>query len=360
VRFARVVAAGRELGMETTRRRVAASYLQDGGEMSSPLYCGFPNGHTSMTSRMSLIGACAMRLRTIAPQGGASFGFRAGILMIVALGIGLCLPSPWAVAQSGGGASGASSPAPGVVVGPSPYGFLGVQMGEVDGATVRRLGLGEEDRWGVVVRGVIPGSPAEQMGIKDGDLITHVNDRPVRGPADLLSEIGLRSPGEQVDLSFYHSSAQPGKREDRKVNLSLARREDGVDVQQAIDALRNGMPIGPLALEPVGADPLAIGGLSLGPSNEGERRGLRVFAVVPNSAAAISGFFAGDLLIALDDQPIASRKDILSFLAGLSPDQSVRATFLRDGRERRTVWTPGPVEATPTPEEPAPSPTPTE
>jgi S1-C subfamily serine protease len=55
---------------------------------------------------------------------------------------------------------------------------------------------------GALVTQVIPGGPADQAGLQQGDLITAVNTQPVAGPADIASVVDSRSVGDEVLLQI--------------------------------------------------------------------------------------------------------------------------------------------------------------
>ena len=74
------------------------------------------------------------------------------------------------------------------------YGFLGVQP-ELNAIT-RQLADP-----GVTVRLVVPGGPADLSGIQSGDLITHVNGKPVNDFESLVLHVGSQPAGEQVQLA---------------------------------------------------------------------------------------------------------------------------------------------------------------
>jgi regulator of sigma E protease len=58
----------------------------------------------------------------------------------------------------------------------------------------------------------------------------------------------------------------------------------------------------------------------------------RVDAVEPNSAASAAGFRPGDLVVAIDDQPIKTFTEMQRVVRG-HPDQPIRVTIERDGRD---------------------------
>jgi S1-C subfamily serine protease len=55
--------------------------------------------------------------------------------------------------------------------------------------------LGQET--GLLIAGVNPGSPAEESGLMVGDVIVKFNERPIRHPDDLLSELASTPPGQK-------------------------------------------------------------------------------------------------------------------------------------------------------------------
>jgi S1-C subfamily serine protease len=71
---------------------------------------------------------------------------------------------------------------------PQPY--IGVRPAE-----------GALDVKGVVIDEVIPGGPAAQAGLQDGDLVTRVDDKPVRKWEDLVDAIRKRKVGDTIRIT---------------------------------------------------------------------------------------------------------------------------------------------------------------
>jgi S1-C subfamily serine protease len=74
---------------------------------------------------------------------------------------------------------------------------------------------------GAIVRRVDEDSPAEAAGLRQGDVITAVDDTPVETPGDLADIIAAHEPGDQVTLTVFH----PGDEEDeaeRQIEVTLA------------------------------------------------------------------------------------------------------------------------------------------
>jgi S1-C subfamily serine protease len=56
--------------------------------------------------------------------------------------------------------------------------------------------------FGAFVGSVRPGSPAEQAGLQQGDVITEINLRPISNADDLAKALSGLSPGNRVTIAF--------------------------------------------------------------------------------------------------------------------------------------------------------------
>ena len=61
---------------------------------------------------------------------------------------------------------------------------------------------GEDDPQGALVTGVVPGFPAEDAGLKEGDVITKFEDREVDGFEDLALQVRKKNPGDKVTVTI--------------------------------------------------------------------------------------------------------------------------------------------------------------
>ncbi len=77
-------------------------------------------------------------------------------------------------------------------------GLLGVSMYSLTPDIAESLGL--KGTQGALVSQVTPGSAAAAAGIRAGDVITTINDQPVRSSAELRNAIGLLRIGDRVEL----------------------------------------------------------------------------------------------------------------------------------------------------------------
>jgi Do/DeqQ family serine protease len=79
-------------------------------------------------------------------------------------------------------------------------GLLGVSMYTVTPDIAQSLGLPSAQ--GALVSQVVDGSPAEKAGIHTGDVITSVNNQPVKSNGELRNAIGLMRVGDKVEIGL--------------------------------------------------------------------------------------------------------------------------------------------------------------
>ncbi|NJL12537.1 MAG: Do family serine endopeptidase [Microscillaceae bacterium] len=83
-------------------------------------------------------------------------------------------------------------------------GYLGVTIRQVDGKFAQEQGL-EGISEGVFVNEVMPGSAADEAGIKSGDVIIGLDGRKIKSSPELLEEIAKRRPGNKVSLELLRN-----------------------------------------------------------------------------------------------------------------------------------------------------------
>lgn len=75
------------------------------------------------------------------------------------------------------------------------------------------IGVGIADtplgRGGAMIRQVIPDTPARQIGIFSGDVITAVDNTPINSAADLSTVMDTRRPGDTIVLSWIDRAGNP-------------------------------------------------------------------------------------------------------------------------------------------------------
>lgn len=85
------------------------------------------------------------------------------------------------------------------------YAYLGVAGSTIDAAVAQAEDL-EPNQLGLYVGQVVPGGPADQAGIQEGDIIVAIEDEPVSAFEDLISYLFRRTnPGDSVSLTILRN-----------------------------------------------------------------------------------------------------------------------------------------------------------
>ena len=198
-----------------------------------------------------------------------------------------------------------------VATGKATHARLGVSIQEVNQALADSFKLDKPE--GALVANVDAGSPADEAGLKTGDVIRKVNGQPIIASGDLPALIGQSTPGEKVSLEIWRQ----GKREELSAKLGdvngkaqqLAKGDEAVDKGKLGLALR---PLQPQEKREAGVE----GGLLV------EKAA---------GAAARAGVQPGDLLMGIDGKPVYSVEQVREAVA--KSGKSVALLIVRDGNK---------------------------
>lgn len=187
-------------------------------------------------------------------------------------------------------------------------GQIGVALGSLTAERARDLGLNLVR--GAVVYDAAPGSSAEQAGLRPGDVITRIQNRPVANAGSVQATVGIARPGAALPVVYL--------RDGREATATLT--------VQSSD---------PAAVR-VGRSAAMARGLTF--RNSGDGAGAQITVVEGGSAAAAAGVQAGDVVVSAGSTSVA---DMTALAAALqAAGGAVDLTVMRDG-ERRTISLPG-------------------
>jgi S1-C subfamily serine protease len=92
--------------------------------------------------------------------------------------------------------------------------YLGVYLSDLTQETARKFGSSVET--GALVEKVEPGGPADQAGIRRGDIVIAAGKDAVQSSGDLISALRNYQPGDTVELTILRD----GQKEGFQVNLA--------------------------------------------------------------------------------------------------------------------------------------------
>src|SRR5690606_18040297 len=95
-------------------------------------------------------------------------------------------------------------------------GWVGIEPQDISPDLMRAFGL--DKREGVIVAGVLRGSPAHQAGLRVGDIVLALNEQPLKDSVNFLNAVAPLKPGTSVDLTILREGRQ------YKVKVSVGER----------------------------------------------------------------------------------------------------------------------------------------
>jgi serine protease Do len=190
-------------------------------------------------------------------------------------------------------------------------GSIGVQFrGDLPPAVQRVYGF----KAGVLINAVTPHGPADQAGLKAGDIITTVDGKPIKDGDALVTDIAARKPGSTVHLGYVRGG------QTANASLTIADRAKLYAAQPVSQNGESGPESAPNASEgklgiTVEAVPNALAAKGI--------HGVVVTQVKPGSFADESGLAAGLVITEINKQPVTGIDQFQSLVSGLKPGQDV-------------------------------------
>jgi len=171
-------------------------------------------------------------------------------------------------------------------------GYIGVQIQPVTADLASGLGIKETE--GALVAQVQPGTPGAKAGLKAGDVITKINNDPIKDARELSRKVGMMKPGTEVQLAVIRD-AKPltvAVKLEQLPNEQVARADKGEE-EAGKDMPRLGLQLAPAkSVEGAGSE------------------GVVVTGVDPRGPAAARGFRTGDVILKVGDKTVATPKDV--------------------------------------------------
>ncbi|MFM9162270.1 MAG: PDZ domain-containing protein, partial [Methylocystis sp.] len=182
----------------------------------------------------------------------------------------------------------------------------------VDDGIAETLGLGATR--GALVAGVDDKGPSKPAGLKAGDVITKFDGKPIKESRDLPKLVAATPVGKDVELVIVRSGKEQVK------TVKLGRLEDGEKTAANDAGARD-------KIEPANPASQNILGLELSrltdelrarfQIKDSVKTGVLITAVDPRSEAAEKRLSPGEILLEVNQEPVADPTDAIKKIKGL-------------------------------------------
>ena len=198
-------------------------------------------------------------------------------------------------------------------------GFLGIGLQDLDEAMQKEFNV--ETGVGAVVTDVRPGTPAQKAGLREYDVITHVNGRKIEGMQDLRITVAGMVPGTKVTLQCI--------REKKPLEVVATLGENAEKAEAAAPVVE--------------ADPDVLDGVTVADLDDATRqefkvpqgiKGALITAVDQDSVAAAAGIRPGDVVQEIKRRPIGSADEAVKMSEELKKEKQVLLRIFTRGSSR--------------------------
>jgi Do/DeqQ family serine protease len=195
------------------------------------------------------------------------------------------------------------------------YGWLGVLLSDLPKTTLSELGLG--DRRGAFIGHVFTDGPAAKSGLKPGDFVIEIDDKPVASLDQLVRIVGDLPVGSKSNFKLLRDS----KVVELKVTIDERKETSAADYSR----LWPGLEVASLNQDLMERAKLPKG-----------TKGLIVTSIIAKSPAATLGLKIGDALTAMNETELDG---LLQYYRILNDSKAAKFQFtvLRDGQTLTTL-----------------------
>ncbi len=182
-------------------------------------------------------------------------------------------------------------------------GWLGVSIQDLTPELAQSMGLTVSK--GALVADVIKGSPADEAGIKHGDVVIAFQNKPIDDASSLQNSVSIAAIGSSVNLTILRD----GGKQDVKVKVG------NLEEQEKTLAASLKKQYG-IAVRPVTSQEAQQYGLS-------SQQGVAITAVDPNGPFGKAGFETNDLIVQVDNKPVSGPDSLYTILSAVGSDKKI-------------------------------------
>jgi len=195
-------------------------------------------------------------------------------------------------------------------------GFLGVGIQAVTTDLARSFQLDQTK--GALVTNVVQGSPADEAGIKRGDVIVEYQGKPVLDPRNLQHHVIRTTVGSEVTMVVIRDGHK------HTLKTRIREQQNPTQVAQSGSVEQEG-PLSGVAVQNLD------NGIAQQLGLEKDVNGVVVMDVAPGSYAARAGLVQGDVISEINRKPVRSAEDFLNVASHLKGNSSA-LIFIHRGK----------------------------
>ena len=171
-------------------------------------------------------------------------------------------------------------------------GRLGVHIQDLTPELAQAFGV--EAGSGALISKVMPDSAAKAADLREGDVITMVDGRAIKGATELRNVIGLARADEEIELTYIRDRKSFNKK--IRIRAVVTESGRGIQISESFEGAR---------LEDVDDS-----------SSQNGQPGIRVVEVTSGSAAWQAGLRSGDIILSVNRQWVFSLEDLVQIVNG--------------------------------------------
>ncbi len=190
-------------------------------------------------------------------------------------------------------------------------GFTGLDVKDIDAPMAQTLKI--NNNHGVYVDYILPEGPAEQVGLRQGDVIVKINENDIDSKANFDEQIAFLRPGDKIKINFLRS----GKEEQVTLGL-LSKAETNAIIKK-----------GSVSSDVLGADLQPISKIEK--EKMGIKNGYRISSIRRGRIASM-GIQEGFIITALNRKEFATVEEMTRALESARGQTSIEGFFANGGK----------------------------
>jgi len=191
--------------------------------------------------------------------------------------------------------------------------WVGIGLQDITADLMKFFNLREKE--GALISQVYGGSPAEEAGLKAGDVVTEIDGVKIKNSQDVVREVLKKQVGQKVNFVVLRE----GKR--LEISVTTAQMPEKIGERGPAMPVREWFGLRVSNVTPEIAKQLGLT----------KTEGVVIVGVQPNSTAQAAGLKPGDIILEVNRQKILNEKDYRTAMEKVMPEQGVLFLIDRGG-----------------------------